>query len=221
MDDHKLFIGIDKECTLAQLRAHVEANYGTLNVWGNSYSVDVDYTETMQEMRANAELVWPDDEPYTGIVHLTAYYEPVIAGTEQANIDVNDTDVLQLSDYIDIMQDIPAAPHRHLRIVIENFTGYGDKICARSVDTGVSISYFYAMFPPNFPVQFHRHGRPLVAGPLKDRVDLGDLQACIVQATGKVLGGMPKRDAAAAELAPVLNRRRAACRGREGGGPFL
>ena len=220
--DGKLFLQLDIESTLAQLRAHVEANYGALNVWSNSYSAMVDYTETMQEIRANAELAHDDDDgPYTGIVHFTAWYEAVIAGTEHTSIDVNDTNVLQLSDYIDIMHGTPAvAPHRRLRIVIENFTGYGDKVCAQSVDTGVSISYFYAMFPPNFPVQFHRHGRPLVAGPLKDRVDLDVGLDCVVQATGKVFGGMPKRDAAAAELTPVLNRRRAACSGGLGGGAW-
>ena len=222
VDGCKIYIGIDKESTLAQLRAHVETNYGALNVWSNSYSHMVDYTETMQEIRANAELAHDEDDgPYTGIVHFTAWYEAVIAGTEQANIDVNDVEVLALDDYIDIMHDTPAlTPHRHLRIVIENFTGYGDKFCAQSVDTGVSISYFYALFPPNFPVQFHRRGRPLVAGPLKHRIDLDDLQTVVVQATGKVLGGMPKRDAAAAELEPVLNRRRAACSGGLGGGAW-
>ena len=96
-------------------------------------------------------------------------------------------------------RQVPQASHRRLRVVVENFTGFGPRHLAASMDTGASVSELYAKFP-GVPVQLSRHGKLLKAGPLKHAVDLTNLHGVVLQATGRVLGGMPKRTADEAAL---------------------
>ena len=73
-------IGLDLDATIADLRTIIEANLGlSLNTWeGAPYPMD--YTESLQMLRANMELA-ADDGDDLSVIKLQAWNDDRLMGT--------------------------------------------------------------------------------------------------------------------------------------------
>ena len=170
--DVTVHVGLLADSSCASLRSSVEQITGLeLPLWSDSTAFTFDYSETMRELLARAESM---DDEFEGIVVIDAFQYPLLQDTAYSHKDANDEPLLDMFDYVSLMQDLEPArrqrQHRPLKVIAENFTGSGRRFYAESVDTGVSMSYLWLKFDQGIPrsmLQFVYRGRSLPSsGPL-------------------------------------------------------
>ena len=157
-----VYAGAVPETPLSFVRSFVEQQSGMiLNCWDTLF-FEPDFTETLGSMVASTIAILEPGEVYSGVLHLTASFDPNLSATYDF-VDVND-DVLPSETYSDIMQGLPLVerPHRRVQIVVEDFIRRATEVL--STDTGASFTYLRVKIQEKLGTtnfQVTNHGRPL------------------------------------------------------------